>query len=340
MTRWFLIAFVSTALIVTVRIGRIVELITRPSLDTIGPVVVAFAIPIAALLAWRWSRTRTSANTAGVFHRLAAQRSFLVGLGIVVALCVAALLAPVLSSWDPNAQPDILGSATLSPSLAHPFGTDFFSRDVLSRVLHGARWSLGVAGVSVLLLVVVGTLVGMTAGMAGGSTDVVLMRIVDAGLAMPRILLLLVIAALWGNLSFLSLATLLGLTSWFGLSRIVRAEVLSLKQRPFVAAAEALGTGRWRLITNHLLPNIAAPITVTAALGVGHIVLMEASLSYLGVGAPPPDPGWGNIIRESTDVILTAPWVAFFPGVAIFLTVAGFSLIGDSLRAALNPRTQ
>ncbi len=340
MTRWFLIAFVSTALLVIVRIGRIVELISRPSLDTIGPVVVAFAIPVAALLGWRWSRARPTASAAGVFNRLTAQRSFLIGLGIVVALCVAALLAPVLSSWDPNAQPDILGSATLSPSLAHPFGTDFFSRDVLSRVLHGARWSLGVAGVSVLLLMVMGTLVGMTAGLTGGATDVILMRVVDAGLAMPRILLLLVIAALWGNLSFLSLATLLGLTSWFGLSRIVRAEVLSLRQRPFVTAAEALGTGRWRLITNHLLPNIAAPITVTAALGVGHIVLMEASLSYLGVGAPPPDPGWGNIIRESTDVILTAPWVAFFPGVAIFLTVAGFSLIGDSLRAALNPRSQ
>ncbi len=340
MTRWFLVAFVSSTLLVTVRIGRIVELITSPSLGAIGTVVVAFALPVAALFGWRWSRTRASSAAVGVFDRLAAQRSFLVGLGIVVALCVAAVLAPVLTSWDPNAQPDILGSATLSPSLLHPFGTDFFSRDVLSRVLHGARWSLGVAGVSVLLLVVVGTLVGVTAGMAGGATDGVLMRVVDAGLAMPRILLLLVIAALWGNLSFLSLATLLGLTSWFGLSRIVRAEVLSLRQQPFVTAAEALGTGRWRLITHHLLPNLAAPITVTAALGVGHIVLMEASLSYLGVGAPPPDPGWGNIIRDSTDVILTAPWVAFFPGVAIFLTVAGFSLIGDSLRAALNPRTQ
>ncbi len=340
MTRWFLVAFVSSTLLVTVRIGRIVELITSPSLGAIGTGVVAFALPVAALFGWRWSRARASSAAVGVFDRLAAQRSFLVGLGIVVALCVAAVLAPVLTSWDPNAQPDILGSATLSPSLLHPFGTDFFSRDVLSRVLHGARWSLGVAGVSVLLLVVVGTLVGVTAGMAGGATDGVLMRFVDAGLAMPRILLLLVIAALWGNLSFLYLATLLGLTSWFGLSRIVRAEVLSLRQQPFVTAAEALGTGRWRLITNHLLPNLAAPITVTAALGVGHIVLMEASLSYLGVGAPPPDPGWGNIIRESTEVILTAPWVAFFPGVAIFLTVAGFSLIGDSLRAALNPRTK
>ncbi len=340
MTRWFMVAFVSTALLVVVRLGRIVELITHPSLDTIGTVAVALALPVAALLGWRWSRTRPTPRASGVLDRLAARRSFLVGSGMVIGLCVAAVLAPVLSSWDPNVQPDILGSATLAPSLAHPFGTDFFSRDVLSRVLHGARWSLGVAGVSVFLLVVVGTLVGVTAGLAGGATDAVLMRIVDAGLAMPRILLLLVIAALWGNLSFLHLTMLLGLTSWFGLSRIVRAEVLSLRQRPFVTAAEALGTGRWRLVTNHLLPNLAAPITVTAALGVGHIVWLEASLSYLGVGAPPPDPGWGNIIRESTEVILTAPWVAFFPGVAIFITVAGFSLVGDSLRAALNPRTQ
>lgn len=338
MTRWFQTAGILAGLTVVVRFGRIVELLTVPSPETIAPALGALALPVLAFAGWRWSRR--TAGGHGVSHRLARNRTFLWGSGVVAVLCLSALLAPVLTSFDPNAQPDLLGARFQAPSLAHPFGTDFFSRDVLSRVLHGARWSLGIAVASVTLLVVVGTLVGLVAGLSGGAVDVVLMRMVDGGLAIPRILLLLVIAAMWGNLSFLALATLLGLTSWFGLSRIVRAEVLSLRGRPFVAAAEALGVGRGRLIVRHLLPNLAAPISVTAALGVGNIILIEASLSYLGLGAPPPDPGWGNIIRESVDTMLSAPWVAFFPGVAIFLTVAGFSLIGDSLRSALDPQAK
>ena len=339
MTRWLLTAGILAALTVIIRFGRIVHLLATPSPETIAPALSALALPVLAFAGWRWSR-RTPVGREG-WHRLARNRTFLWGSGIVALLCLSALLAPVLTSYDPNVfQPDLLRGQTQPPSLAHPFGTDFFSRDMLSRVLHGARWSLGIAVVSVALLVVVGTVVGLTAGLAGGAVDVVLMRMVDGGLAIPRILLLLVIAAMWGNLSFLALATLLGLTSWFGLSRIVRAEVLSLRGRPFVAAAEALGVGRGRLILRHLLPNLAAPISVTAALGVGNIILIEASLSYLGLGAPPPDPGWGNIIRDGFDSLLSAPWVAFFPGVAIFLTVVGFSLIGDSLRSALDPRAQ
>lgn len=339
MTRWFLIAGVSGALLVVVRFPRILELLTTPAPGAVLPAIGALALPAAAFAGWYWSR-RGHSSTQDVWGRLVASKSFLTGAGVVAILGLAALLAPVLTSYDPNAQPDILGAATLGPSWAHPFGTDFFSRDLLSRVLYGARWSLGIALVAVTLLVVIGTAAGILAGWAGGIVDAVVMRIVDAGIAIPRILLLLVIAALWGNLNFFALASLLGLTGWFGLSRIVRAEVLSLKQRPFLHAARALGISRRRMVTHHLLPNLAAPITVTAALGIGNVVLTEASLSYLGVGAPPPDPGWGNIIRESTSIILSAPWVAFFPGVAIFLTVVGFSLIGDSLRSALNPRTR
>ena len=339
MTRWFLIAGVSGALLVVVRFPRILELLTTPARGTVLPALGALALPAAAFAGWHWSR-RGHSSTQDVWGRLVASKSFLTGAGVVAALGLAALLAPVLTSYDPNAQPDILGAATLRPSWAHPFGTDFFSRDLLSRVLYGARWSLGVALVAVTLLVVVGTAAGILAGWAGGIVDAVVMRIVDAGIAIPRILLLLVIAALWGNLNFFALASLLGLTGWFGLSRIVRAEVLSLKQRPFLQAAQALGISRRRMVTHHLLPNLAAPITVTAALGIGNVVLTEASLSYLGIGAPPPDPGWGNIIRESTSILLSAPWVAFFPGVAIFLTVVGFSLIGDSLRSALDPQTR
>ena len=337
MTRLLLAAAATGTLLVVVRLGRILELLLTPNLGAVATGIGALALPVACLAGWFRHRNRP-AGTGAIRTRLAGSRIFLVGFGCVAALCLAALFAPVLTSYDPNAQPDILGAATLPPSLAHPFGTDFYSRDLLSRVLYGARWSLGVALLSVTLLVVAGTSVGLLAGLAGGILDGIVMRIVDAGLAFPRIPLLLVVAALWGNLNFFTLALLLGLTSWFGLSRIVRAEVLSLKGRPFVAAAQALGVSPWRMVTRHLLPNLAAPITVTAALGVGHLILMEASLSYLGIGAAPPDPGWGNIIRESTEVMLSAPWVAFFPGVAIFVAVAGFSLIGDSLRAAFDPR--
>jgi peptide/nickel transport system permease protein len=172
----------------------------------------------------------------------------------------------------------------------------------------------------------------------GGIVDSVLMRMVDGGLAIPRVLLLLVVAALWGNLGFFPLAVLLGLTGWFGVSRIIRAEVLSLKERTFLAAARALGLSQPRLVVRHILPNLVAPVTVTAALAVGNIVLIEASLSYLGIGARPPDPGWGNIIREGHELIFSAPWISIFPGAAIFLTVVGFSLIGDGLRTVLNPR--
>lgn len=340
MSRWSLVVGVVGASVMLVRLPRIVALLAARSTEGVIAATCAVMLPVAAFVAWRWSRSPSAKPPArSVRARLMENRHFGLGAGVVLLLCYAAVIAPVLSSFDPNAQPDLLGAATLAPSLTHPFGTDFYSRDLLSRMLYGARWSLGIAFIAVALLVGVGTAVGLLAGLAGGAVDSLLMRLVDAGLAIPRVLLLLVIAALWGNLGFLALAALLGLTGWFGVSRIVRAEVLSLKQRAFLAAAQALGIGRWRLILHHLLPNLVAPITVTTALGVGNIVLIEASLSYLGIGARPPDPGWGNIIREGHELILSAPWISIFPGLAIFLTVLGFSLAGDGLRAALNPRS-
>ena len=338
MTRWLLVISAASSAVLVLRLGRIWELLGTRSIGSVVPAACAVLSPVVALWALRWSLSAAAVPPVrSTRARLLESRHFLFGTGVVLLLCYAAIIAPVLSSFDPNAQPDILGAATLAPSLAHPFGTDFYSRDLLSRMLYGARWSLGIAFIAVALLVAVGSAIGVLAGLAGGPVDSVLMRVVDAGLAIPRVLLLLVIAALWGNLGFLPLAALLGLTGWFGASRIVRAEVLSLKERTFLAAAEALGIGRLRLITRHLLPNLLAPITVTAALGVGNVVLVEASLSYLGIGASPPDPGWGNIIRDGHELILSAPWISIFPGLAIFLTVVGFSLVGDGLRAALNP---
>ena len=262
------------------------------------------------------------------------------GLVVVSVLLLVAILAPVLSPHDPAAQLDLATQQMQAPSAAHPFGTDYFSRDLLSRVLHGARISLTIAVLSVLLSITIGTAVGWIAGMTGGIVDAALMRAVDAALAIPRIFLLLVILALWQNVGVVTLIAILGLTSWFGTSRIVRAELLSLREREFVVAARALGIGHLRLLLHHLLPNVAAPVIVTATLGIGHIILIEAGLSYLGIGVRPPTPSWGNIIQEGHNLLATAPWISIFPGLAIVVTVLGFSLLGDGLRDTLDPRTR
>ncbi len=273
-------------------------------------------------------------------RRLLRHRRTRLGFGLVGALALVAALAPVLTPYDPTTQLDLATGQLLSPSVRHPFGTDFFSRDLLSRVLFGGRISLAVAFLSVFLSVTIGTVVGWVAGMAGGILESITMRLVDAALAIPRIFLLLVVLALWSDLGVMALILILGLTSWFGTSRLVRAEVLSLKEREFVVAARALGIGRLRMFARHVLPNVAGPIIVTATLGMGHMILIEAGISFLGVGIQPPTPSWGNIIREGQELLAAAPWISIFPGIAIVVTVIGFSLIGDGLRDTLDPRAQ
>jgi len=263
-----------------------------------------------------------------------------VGLALVVLFAVLATFASVVASHDPTAQLDLVGKQYQPPSLAHPFGTDFYSRDLLSRVLHGARISLSIAVLSVAVSIVLGTAVGLAAGLAGGLVDQVLMRGVDGALAMPRLFLVLVVVALWEDVGVVGLVLILGLTSWFDTSRIVRAEVLSVKSRQFIAAARAVGLGLRGIVGRHLLPNIAGPIIVMATLGIGQMILLEAGLSYLGVGVRPPTPSWGQIIADGQQVLRTAPWVALFPGLAIVVTVLAFSLLGDGVRRALDPRSR
>jgi peptide/nickel transport system permease protein len=211
---------------------------------------------------------------------------------------------------------------------------------MLARVLYGARISLTIALLSVIVSITIGTAVGLVAGFVGGTVDTVLMRLVDAALAIPRVFLLLVVLALWRNIGVPGLIVILGLTSWFVIARIVRAEVLSLKHREFIVATRALGYGSGRIAWQHLLPNVAAPIIVAATLGVGQIVLLAAGLSYLGIGVQPPTPSWGTMIADGQQRLATAWWISTFPGLAIMLTVVSFSLIGDSLRATLDPRSQ
>ncbi len=254
------------------------------------------------------------------------------------ALVLVALFAPLLAPYDPAAQPDITGLNDLGPSFAHPFGTDTFSRDVLSRVMYGARVSLAVASVATLITVCLGTAYGAIAGYAGGAIDTVMMRVIDALLAIPRILLLIAVVALWRDLPLWLLIFVLGATGWFGLSRLVRAQVLAVRHEEYVVAATALGATHARALIRHILPNVLPTVIVAAALGVGQVIVLEAGLSYLGFGVQPPDASWGNIIHDGADQIGTLWWVSLFPGLLIVITAIACNSLGDTLRSALDPR--
>ncbi len=265
------------------------------------------------------------------------RRSGLYGLAILIALTLLAILGPLVLQ-DPASQPDILAGAQ-PPTWQHLFGTDALNRDVLSRVVYGARISLGVAALAVTLSLVLGATVGLIAGYLGGWVDVVLMRLVDGALAIPRLFLLLLLIAVWDDLSLLPFIIAIGVTGWFGTSRLVRAEVLRLKHQSFVQAAVALGARRRRIVWRHLLPNAAGPLLVAATLGVGNVILLEAGLSFLGVGGVrPPTPSWGRMILDGRAFLTTAPWTSIFPGLAIVVTVLAVNLIGEALRDALDPK--
>jgi peptide/nickel transport system permease protein len=261
-------------------------------------------------------------------------------LGVLVIFVLAAAFAPVVAPYAPDAQPDIVRLARLAPSWSHPFGTDIYSRDVLSRVIYGARVSLGVATLAILLAMTVGTAWGAIAGYAGGAVDSVMMRIIDALLAIPRILILLLVLGLWGSMSLPMLVLVLGFTGWFATSRLVRERVRALSRREFTLAARAIGARDARVLWRHVLPNALSPVIVAATLGIGNVIVLEAALSYLGIGVRPPHASWGNIIQDGSDQIASAWWIALFPGLAMLVTVIAFNLLGDALRDALDPRDE
>jgi len=274
------------------------------------------------------------------WRRLRRDRRARLAFALLALLALAGLLAPLLAPHDPAAQLDVVRAARLPPSTAHPFGTDQYSRDVLSRLMFGARTSLSIALLAVLLASTVGTLYGAIAGYAGGVVDAVMMRVLDGLLAIPRLLLLVGVLALRGDVGVGPLILLLGLTGWFGVSRLVRAEVLSVREREYVTAARALGASAPRILAGHVLPNVLAPVLVAASLGAGNVVVLEAGLSYLGVGVRPPTPSWGNMILDAVGAGHVALWwLALFPGLCLLLTVLAFTAIGDALRDALDPRS-
>ncbi len=262
------------------------------------------------------------------------------GVAILAFFVLVAVAAPLVAPYDPAAQPDPVGLQNRPPSWLHPLGTDLYSHDLLSRVVFGARVSLGVGTLAMLVALTMGAMVGALAGYLGRWVDGVLMRIVDVGIAVPRMFLLLMAVALWSRLPLGTLIVLIGVTGWFGTSRLVRAEVLSLRERPFVDAARALGASTGRVIFSHVLPNAAAPLIVSAALGIGHVMLLEAALSFLGIGVRPPVASWGNMIADGRDLLTTAPWVSLVPGFAIAAVVMALNAVGDALRDALDPREE
>jgi len=260
---------------------------------------------------------------------------FSIGLLIVLSVVVLATAAPWLAPYDPT---DVdMRQILLAPSSQHWCGTDTLGRDVLSRLLYGARVSLSVGLVAVGISMMIGVFLGALAGFYGGRIDAILMRTTDMVLCFPTFFLILAVIAFLEP-SIWNIMIVIGLTSWMGVARLVRAEFLSLKQREYVLAAQALGVSPLRIMAAYMLPNAMGPVLVSAVLGVAGAVLIESGLSFLGLGVQPPDPSWGNILTDGKDNIQIAWWLSFYPGIAILITVLGYNLLGEGLRDVFDPR--
>jgi peptide/nickel transport system permease protein len=271
------------------------------------------------------------------WRRFKANRFATAGLIVIAALFLISLGASFLTPYDPNALD--AWHVLLPPSSSHWFGTDDLGRDVLTRVIYGARVSLKVGFVAVGISAAIGTVIGLCAGFYGGWLDALLMRLVDIMLCFPTFFLILaVITMLEPSIWYIMI--IIGLTGWTGVARLVRAEVLSLKSRDFVLAARVLGASDRRIIFRHILPNALSPVLVSATLGVAGAILTESALSFLGIGVQPPTPSWGNILTLGKDYIEFAWWLSLFPGMAILVTVLSYNLVGEGIRDALDPRRQ
>ncbi|XVH30356.1 nickel transporter permease [Haloferacaceae archaeon DSL9] len=257
------------------------------------------------------------------------------GLGVVAGLTAMALVGPIFAPYEPTSQE--LANRLHSPSAAHPLGTDQLGRDILSRMMYGARISLGIAVAVTAIRLVLGTVIGLIAGYVGGWIDEALMRLVDVQLAFPGLILALVIAGILGP-SLRNVMIALAVVGWASYARVVRSSVLSTKEREFVKAAQLMGVSRTHVVLRHLLPNVASPVIVLATLNLGTVVLATAGLSFIGLGAQPPTPEWGTMLSEGRHHLHDAWWIANVPGAAIMLTVFGFNVLGDGLRDLLDPK--
>ena len=267
------------------------------------------------------------------------------GMFVLLIVLICAAGAPLVSSGDPVGQRDIVATRFLPPLSTdahgdfHPVGTDRFGRDVWTRLVYGARISMGVGVLAVLVSIVLGVIIGAVAGYWRGPVSITLLGVTDFALALPRVVLLLLLAALWKPSTAL-VVVVLGLTGWMSIARLVHSEVRALAVRPFVEGAVALGARRLRVLARHILPNALTPVIVAAALGIGNAIMLEAGLSYLGLGVQPPTPSWGNMIASGRDTLVNAPWVATAPGIALVIVVVACTLVGDALRDVLDPNVK
>lgn len=280
---------------------------------------------------------RIGAVVRSTVAELRSNRLTLIGAIIVAVLGFVAIVGPTIVPYDPAAQD--LSNRLQAPSLAHPLGTDQLGRDMATRLIYGARVSLGIAIAVTAIRVVIGTVVGLVAGYAGGWVDELLMRLVDIQLAFPGLVLALVVAGILGP-SLRNVMIALSIVGWTTYARVVRGSVLSIKEREYVDAARLAGTPRRRIFKRHLLPGVINPVIVIATLNLGTVVLATAGLSFIGLGAQPPTPEWGTMLAGGREYVRSAWWIVNAPGVAIMLTVFGFNLLGDGLRDILDPKQQ
>jgi peptide/nickel transport system permease protein len=301
----------------------------------IGGLVLTY---LMAILPQVYRRRTAEKVWGGVMRRFQTHRMGVLGMALFMFFLVVSLLAPLLAPYHPAAQPDPVSDQYQAPSRLHPMGTDKFGRDILTRVLYGSQTSLAVALLAVSLATLIGLFVGAFSGYLGGWVDDLTMPVVDRLLAFPRLLLVLTVVAFFAR-SFWVVVLLLALTGWMGVSRLVRGEVLRLKEQDFIHAAVATGVSRGRVVWKHIVPNTLGPVVISATLRIGTIILLESYLSFLGLGVQPPAPSWGGMVFDGRDVLLSAWWVSAFPGLAIVLAVMACNLVGDGLRDALDVKT-
>lgn len=269
------------------------------------------------------------------FARFKKNTSAVAGCLILTILIILGIAAPFITKYPPEEQNIIRRLSP--PSAKNILGTDDLGRDLFSRMLFSIRISLSVGFIAVFISVLVGSSLGIISGYFGGKTDQLIMRFVDIMLCFPTFFLILLIIAFLEP-SIFTIMAIIGLTSWMGLARIVRAEVMAIKEREFVLAAKLLGLSNFRIFLVHILPNVVSPILVSATMGVGNAILVESGLSFLGLGVQPPTPSWGQIISSGKDYIHIAWWLTFFPGIAILITVLSFNLLSEGLRDVIDPK--
>ena len=275
--------------------------------------------------------------TRRALRRLRKRQGAVLGLAVIVVFILLALFAPLIAPYDPAAQS--WAAVRKPPSALHWLGTDEVGRDILARIIFGARASLLAGVISILIAISVGVPVGLIAGFLGGFLDGLLSRITDAMLACPFLILAIALAAFLGP-SLGNAMIAIGVTTTPIFVRLTRGQVLAIKVEDYVEAARAIGNPRWRIALVHILPNILPALLVQATLSIATAIIAEASLSFLGLGQQPPAPSWGSMLNSAQRFLSTAPWLAVWPGLAIFLTVLSFNLLGDGLRDALDPRAR